>query len=133
MSGVEEIRARGRLLVMIVRTTVAPEKTSFLTEESLPLQMGFIVYPQGGEVKRHVHRPLERSIVGTSEVLLVRSGVCEIDVYDDERALAATRRLTTGDVVVMLAGGHGFRMLEDTTLLEIKQGPYTGLDEKETF
>ena len=133
MTGVEEIRARGRLLAMVVSKTVAPGETSFLTEESLPVQLGFIVYPQGGEVKRHVHRPLERSLIGTSEVLLVRSGVCEIDVYDEERALVATRRLTTGDVVVMLAGGHGFRMLDDTTFLEIKQGPYTGLDEKETF
>jgi len=133
MTGVEEIRARGRLLAMVVSKTVAPDETSFLTEESLPVQLGFIVYPQGGEVRRHVHRPLERSLIGTSEVLLVRSGACEIDVYDEERALVATRRLTTGDVVVMLAGGHGFRMFDDTTFLEIKQGPYTGLDEKETF
>ena len=97
------------------------------------MQVGFIVYPSGGEVERHVHVPLERSLVGTSEVLMVRSGRCEMDVYDDERTLVATRELVAGDVVVIFGGGHGFRMLEDTTLLEVKQGPYTGLDEKERF
>ena len=71
--------------------------------------------------------PLERSLVGTSEVLIVRSGRCEMDVYDDDRALVTTRELVAGDVVVIFAGGHGFRMLEDTTFLEVKQGPYTGL------
>ena len=48
-------------------------------------------------------------------------------------ALVATRELLPGDIMLMVGGGHGFRMLEDTVLLEVKQGPYTGLDEKERF
>ena len=47
--------------------------------------------------------------------------------------LIATRELATGDVMLMVGGGHGFRMLEDTVLLEVKQGPYTGVAEKERF
>jgi hypothetical protein len=97
------------------------------------LQLGFIVYPEGGEVARHLHRALERSLVGTSEVLIVRKGRCEVDFYDDSRALVATRELRVGDVMLMLGGGHGFRMLEDTVLCEVKQGPYTGIEEKECF
>ena len=60
-------------------------------------------------------------------------GRCEMDVYDDERHLVSTHELGPGDVILMVAGGHGFRMLEDTTLLEVKQGPYTGLEEKIRF
>lgn len=133
MTQIEEIQTAGRPLVLIVRQTFQPNQTNFVTDDSLPMQVGFIVYPEGGEVGRHVHVPLERSLVGTSEVLLVRSGRCEMDVYDDERALVATRELAPGDVVVIFGGGHGFRMLEDTTFLEVKQGPYTGLVEKERF
>ncbi len=133
MTEIEEVGAAGRPLVLIVRQKFQPDQTNFVTDDSLPMQVGFIVYPEGGEVGRHVHVPLERSLVGTSEVLLVRSGRCEMDVYDDERALVATRELAAGDVVVIFGGGHGFRMLEDTTFLEVKQGPYTGLDEKERF
>lgn len=95
--------------------------------------MGFIVYPKGGEIARHVHRSLERHILGTSEVLIVRSGRCEMDIFNDNRELVATHELGPGDLMLMVGGGHGFRMLEDTVLLEVKQGPYTGLDEKERF
>ena len=66
-------------------------------------------------------------------LLVVRKGHCEIDIYDDEQTLVATLEMTTGDVMVMVSGGHGFRMLEDTVFLEIKQGPYTGIDEKKRF
>lgn len=66
-------------------------------------------------------------------MLVVRSGRCQIDLYDRERRHVATRELGAGDVILIVGGGHGFRMLEDTVLLEVKQGPYTGLDEKERF
>lgn len=92
-----------------------------------------MVYAVGGEIIRHVHRPLERHIVGTSEVLVVKKGRCEVDIYNDARELVATRELHEGDILLMVGGGHGFRMLEDTVLLEVKQGPYTGVDEKEQF
>ena len=71
--------------------------------------------------------------MGTSEVLIVRRGRCEIDIYNNERELVATRELWQGDIMLMVDGGHGFRMIEDTVFLEVKQGPYTGIDEKERF
>lgn len=133
MAAIEEIRSAERQLVLIVRQEFHPGHTNFVTDDSLPMQVGFIVYRQGGEVGRHVHVPLERVLVGTPEVLIVREGRCQMDVYDDDRVHVATRELSTGDVVVIFAGGHGFRMLENTTFLEVKQGPYTGLQEKERF
>jgi len=130
---VERIASRGGVLCLIVRAEFRPQATTFLTPPEYKQQVGFVVYPAGGEVARHLHRPLERRLVGTSEVVLVQEGRCLLDVYDDERELVATRELGPGDLMLMVGGGHGFRMLEDTVLLEIKQGPYTGLDEKERF
>jgi len=130
---VEIIADGDRPLAYIISASMAPDATTFLTPPEFKQQVGFVVYPKGGEVKRHRHRTLERHLVGTSEVLVVRSGRCEIDVYTEKGELVATRELRTGDVMLMVGGGHGFRMLEDTVLLEIKQGPYTGLDEKEHF
>jgi hypothetical protein len=72
-------------------------------------------------------------LVGTSEVLYLRQGRCEIDIYNNDHELVATRELRIGDLMLMVDGGHGFRMLEDTVFLEIKQGPFTGDDEKEHF
>ncbi len=133
MELIENITWQGVPLAYIIRGKLNPTQTTFLTPPEFKQQVGFIVYPAGGEIQRHVHRPLERHLVGTSEVLIVRRGRCEIDIYNDERELVATRELGRGDIMLMVGGGHGFRMLEDTVFLEVKQGPYTGLDEKERF
>lgn len=120
-------------LAYIIRGDLMPSRTTFLTPPQFKQQVGFVVYPAGGEIQRHVHRPLSRHLIGTSEVLIVRRGRCEIDIYNDDRELVATRELREGDVMLMVGGGHGFHMLEDTVFLEVKQGPYTGQDEKERF
>ncbi len=133
MSLIEKIEWQDQLLAYIVRAAFDPETTTFVTPQELNLQLGFVVYPQGGEVARHTHKPLERHLVGTSEVIVVKDGRCEIDVYSPEQEKVTTRELGRGDVMLMVAGGHGFRMLEDTVLMEIKQGPYTGIDEKTRF
>ena len=125
--------AKGLPLTLIIRVQVQPDKTWFVTPNEFKQQVGFVVYPEGGEIKRHVHLPLERHLVGTAEVLVLRKGRCLMDVYNDSRELVATRELREGDVMLMVGGGHGFRMLEDTVFLEVKQGPYTGLQEKELF
>ena len=130
---IEHISQGDQCLAIIIRTNFVPPKTTFLTPNDYKQQIGFIVYPAGGEVPRHVHRPLPRQLVGTSEVLLVRQGHCVADIYNDERELIASRELREGDVILLVAGGHGFRMLADTVLLEVKQGPYTGIEEKERF
>jgi hypothetical protein len=95
--------------------------------------VGFIAYPAGGEVQRHLHLPLERHLVGTSEVLFVRKGRCFLDVYDDGKDLVATREVRAGDLILMISGGHGLRMVEDTLFLEVKQGPFLECEEKERF
>ena len=130
---VERIFWKDKCLAYIIRAYFLPERTTFLTPNDYKQQVGFIVYPAGGEIQRHVHRPLERHLVGTSEVLIIRQGCCEVDLYNDELQLVATRELKEGDVMLMVGGGHGFRMLDDTVLFEVKQGPYTGVDEKERF
>ena len=130
---IEHITDQGRPLAYIIRGSFQPDKTTFFTPPEFKQQVGYVVYPAGGEVARHVHKRLERRLVGTSEVLIVRKGRCLMNVYNDDRALVATRELVTGDIMLMVGGGHGFRMLEDTVLLEVKQGPYIGVDEKERF
>ena len=130
---IEHITWNGEPLCYIIRAEMNPEQTTFLTQPEFKQQVGYIVYPAGGEIARHVHRPLKRHIIGTSEVLIVKKGRCLIDIYNDDRELVATRELYPGDLMLMVGGGHGFRMLEDTVLLEVKQGPYTGEDEKERF
>lgn len=133
MNHIEIISCDDKALAYVISAELNPEATTFVTPPEFKQQVGFVVYPAGGEIARHLHRPLERHLVGTSEVLVIKSGRCEVDIYADDREYVATRELGPGDIMLMVGGGHGFRMLEDTVLLEIKQGPYTGIDEKEHF
>jgi hypothetical protein len=130
---VEAIGRDGKVFAYVMRDAPGEKQTTFLTPDESIQQVGFVVHPAGAEVRRHYHLPLERSIVGTPEVLVVRQGRCEMDVFDDEQEFVCTREIATGDIMVMVGGGHGFRMVEDTVLLEVKQGPYYGPDEKAYF
>lgn len=130
---VEKIFWNDECLVIIIRSQYLPSETTFLTPPEYKQQVGYVVYPKGGEIQRHVHRSLKRNLVGTSEVLILQRGRCIMDIYNDERDLVASRELREGDLMLMVGGGHGFQIMEDTIFLEVKQGPYTGMEEKERF
>jgi mannose-6-phosphate isomerase-like protein (cupin superfamily) len=130
---IETISDAGVVLAYIARAGAPPTATTFLTPDSCGLQVGHVVYPAGGEIARHIHLPIERHLVGSTEVLILQRGRCEVDVYSQDQRLVATRELNAGDIVIAVAGGHGFRVLEDLVLLEIKQGPYPGGAEKARF
>ena len=132
-SPVETIEWHGQHVATVIRGDFLPAKTTFVTPDGYYQQAGFVVYPKGGEVPRHIHLPLQRHLVGTPETLLIRRGRVEADLYALDKSFIKTVTLGAGDVIMLVAGGHCFRFTEDTVLFEIKQGPYTGLKEKEMF
>jgi mannose-6-phosphate isomerase-like protein (cupin superfamily) len=133
MTTLEEIVDGATRLAYVIRHDATSNETGFITPDDSSFQAGFVVYPAGGQVQAHVHLPVVREVVGTSELLIVRSGRCTVDIYSDDRRLVASRDLLAGDAILSVGGGHGFRMTEATVLLEVKQGPYGGLGEKERF
>ena len=96
---VERILWDGEPLAYVIRGTVGPEKTTFLTPPELQLQVGFVVYPKEGEIPRHLHLSHERNLVGSSEVLIVRRGNCLVDLYNKQGALVTTRESSRTEVV----------------------------------
>lgn len=130
---VEVIQHDGKMICMIIRAEPVPGSTVFYTPDDLNLQIGKIVYPANGKIARHRHKPIRHSVVGSSEVLVVQKGRMILDVYADDRTIHSSREMGPGDVVILVAGGHGFHFLEDTVLVEVKQGPYHGDGEKEYF
>ena len=133
MSTIESISEGQTLLAHVIRAAATEATTTFFTGVDAAFQVGFVVYPAGGAVVPHLHLPVVRTVVGTSELLLVKTGRCIVDIYDEDKVLVASRELGAGDMVISVRGGHGFRMLEDTVLFEVKQGPYNGEVEKERF
>lgn len=130
---IEWIANGEHILAGLISADHIPERSEFVTPDSYKQQIGFIAYPSGNEIAPHIHHEMERSIRGTSEVLLVRKGRCLVDFYLEDKSYFCTRELRKDDTLVLVGGGHGFRMLEDTVFLEVKQGPYIGPAEKERF
>src|ERR671937_2533028 len=81
---IETIARDGLVLAYLARGGAPPAATTFLTPDDCNLQVGYVVYPAGGEIARHMHLPLERHVVGTAEVLVVERGRCEVDVYAND-------------------------------------------------
>jgi hypothetical protein len=131
--GIEWIKNDEQVLAIIIPNEYEPAKSEFITPDSYKQQVGLIVYPKGGIIVPHLHHDLPRELLGTSEVLFLKNGRCWVDFYLEDKTLFKSRELKKGDVLLLVSGGHGFRMIEDTVFLEIKQGPYIGEHEKERF
>lgn len=81
-------------------------------------------------LKPHVHLMAPRKISHTQEVIVLLSGRLRADIFDLEHRPVEQVLLEAGECMVLLRGGHGYKILEDgTRVLEIKNGPYPGAEE----
>jgi GDP-L-fucose synthase len=116
-------------LAIVVRGTDWAPGLSFISADEDYQQVGFWYYEQGKELARHAHIDNPRQVLRTQEVIFMKQGRMRADVYTEKNVLIRSIELRTGDMMVMLRGGHGYHILEDSTqVLEIKNGPFTGTD-----
>jgi anti-sigma factor ChrR (cupin superfamily) len=108
---------------------------NFLTDESNNLQVGIIAYPKGYIIPNHFHFSVERNIIGTQEMLYVESGKIKVIFLTEEGNKINEEILESGDLVVLIKGGHGMEFLEDSTkIIYTKQGPYVSKEkDKKVF
>ncbi len=118
------------LLALIVRHQPIPPGLTFLTEPQEPLQLGVMSHPRGKIIAPHVHQMERRAVDHTGEVLIIVSGRVLVKFYSWSGDHVCDRDLITGDMIVLLRGVHGFEMLEPTEMIEVKQGPYLGVNDK---
>lgn len=129
----ETVRNLDQTIAIIIRAHYRAEGIQFFTSDVFSQQLAYMNRPEGYVIEPHVHNPVQRDVIWTQEVLFVRSGKMRVDFYTDGRYYLESRVVSTGDVVMLVAGGHGFEMLEPTELIEVKQGPYSGDQDKTRF
>ena len=91
-----------------------------------------IRHPAGKMIEPHVHNAVAREVYYTQEVLINR-GKLRVDFYDKGNKFLESHILETGDTVLLAAGGHGFEVLEEVEMIEVKQGPFSGDIDKTRF
>ena len=131
--GVERIEASGKLLGMIIRHQHDKPGITFFTPSELSQQLAYMHHPAGKVIDPHVHNPMPRQVLMTQEVLLIRRGRLRVDFFNDNRTYVTSRILEPGDVILLVQGGHGFEVLEELEMFEVKQGPYTSDADKTRF
>jgi hypothetical protein len=134
MSGPAELICDGeRRLALIIRGAQTEERVQFFSDPADSLQVGAFALPQGHEIMPHVHQKFTRTLDHTAEVLILQAGRLRVDFYSIDRTYLQSRELVANDVIVLFDGGHGFVVLEDVRMLEVKQGPYGGDRDKTRF
>jgi len=130
---VEQIFDEYRMIAIIVYADCQVEGIDFFTPHNFSQQLASMRRPKGYRIRAHVHKPVPRNVKYTQETLFIRKGKVRINFFDEQKKYLESRILSTGDVILLVSGGHDFEMLEDTEIIEVKQGPYAGEDDKECF
>ena len=130
---IEKVELQGRELAIVLRNEFDAEGVHFFTAAENPLQLGLHKHKKGATLKPHVHLNTVKTIDSIQEMLHVEYGKVEVDFYSDEGVQIGSTTLRMGDTILLMSGGHGFRMLEDSKIVEIKQGPYGGTEEDKRF
>jgi mannose-6-phosphate isomerase-like protein (cupin superfamily) len=128
-----EIHHAGTLLAMIVSHRFCKPGVHFFTSGELSQQLAYMRHPVGKQIDPHVHNPVRREVHYTQEVLFIKKGKLRVDFYNPERTYLQSRILESGDVILLIEGGHGFEVLEEVEMIEVKQGPYVGDRDKTRF
>jgi mannose-6-phosphate isomerase-like protein (cupin superfamily) len=130
---IERISIDGTWLAIIVRSEYQERGIHFFTEDRFSQQLAFMSHPTGKLIAPHVHNPVPREVQFTQEVLFIRKGRLRVDFYDTEQHYLESRVLGAGDVILLIQGGHGFEVLDEVEMIEVKQGPYVGEQDKTRF
>ncbi len=118
---------------MIIRASYKSDGIEFFTPDDFSQQLAYMNRAKNYVIPPHVHNAVQRDVHFTQEVLVIKSGKVRVDYYDDDRNYLESRILNQGDVVLLAYGGHGFEMIEESEMIEIKQGPYAGEMDKVRF
>ena len=122
-----------KILSIIIRSQYQTDGIKFFTPNDFSQQLAYMKRKKGYKIPPHVHNEVERKVSLTQEVLFIKSGKVRVDYYDDNKDYIESRMLNLGDVVLFSSGGHGFTMIEESEIIEVKQGHYSGEQDKTRF
>lgn len=129
----EQIEHNDKIIAIIIQSGFKKDGLEFFTPNNFSQQLAYMNHPAGKKIVPHTHNRVPREIFYTLETLFIKSGKVKVDLYDDNRSYITSRILEIGDTILLASGGHGFEMLEASEMIEVKQGPYAGEDDKIRF
>ena len=131
---IEKIIHKKKMLALIVRARYRRKKgITFFTQNESTQQFGYMKHKRDHIIKPHLHKKRLTKIYYTSEVILILKGILRVDFYNKFKKYLFSKILKPSDIIMLVSGGHGFKILKDVEMLEIKQGPYNLIKDKIKF
>jgi hypothetical protein len=130
---IERIIYKEQELAIIIRNSFKKNGCEFFTPENYSQQLGYMCHEKGHEIEPHYHLETSREVKKTQEVLFIKSGKVKVNFFTINEEYIKSIILIQGDVILLASQGHGFEMLEETEMIEVKQGPYKGEIDKKRF
>lgn len=133
MRQIEEVKKKNKILALIIRDGYSSEGVDFITPNEYSQQVAYMHHPVGKIIDAHIHNLVHRNVVLTQEVLFIKKGILRVDFYDEYEDYLESKKLYAGDVILLVSGGHSFQTIEEVEMIEVKQGPYAGENDKKRF
>jgi len=122
---IEKINHKKKLLALIVRGKYRSKKgITFFTPKESTQQFGYMKHKKKYIIKPHLHKKRITKILYTTEVILLLKGILRVDFYNLRQKYLFSKIVKEKDIIMLVHGGHGFKVLKDVEMIEIKQGPY---------
>lgn len=133
MENIKQIEHNGKILAIIISNDYSKDGVEFFTPNDFSQQLAYMKHPKGKRIDAHTHNIVPREVSYTKEVLVIRKGKLRVDFYEDDKTYIESHIVNQGDIILLAFGGHGFECLEEVEMVEIKQGPYLGEQDKVRF
>ena len=131
---IEKILHKKRLFALIVRRQFRKKNgVNFFTSKEATQQFGFMKHKKNYIIKPHKHNKRLTRILRTTEVILLLKGTLRVDFYNDKYKYLFSKKINERDIIMLIHGGHGFKVLKNVEMIEVKQGPYSLASDKIKF
>ena len=120
------------IMAFVIKRNHQSEGINFLSDEKDYLQVATMSHKSGHIILPHYHNKIPRQVDMTCEALIIKKGTLKVNLYEN-KSIVHSFTVSSGDILILLSGGHGFEVIDDVDMVEIKQGPFMGLADKTRF
>lgn len=125
----KKIYDRGGIYALVLRKGAEAKGVNFITPRNYPLQVGVQLRRKNELIKSHIHKSTKKEIKTIQEFIHIDYGRVKVSIFNENGEKISDIILNSGDSMLQVRGGHGFKVLKDTKLIEVKQGPYDSVKE----
>ena len=129
---IKHITLNGEIYASIFDIRNIPEGLDFLTNDESFIQVGTWNYKKDKIVDEQFHNYFKRSSYRKQEVVYVVQVKIKCNIYEENTSYIDSAIVESGMMVVQYKGVHEYEMIEDSKVLEVKNGPYYGPDQDRT-